>query len=204
MIAQSLTPHEIAAQFPADARLHPISVPAYLEMVKHGWINADDRVELIEGWIVEKMAKHQPHNTTQMRMNRWLNRTVPDSWSIGVEVPIVLDRSVPEPDLCILRGAIELYDVDSPVPTQIALVIEVSDSTVRSDRTKKRALYAAAGIVQMWLVDVSARQIEVGTVPNRETSAYDSIVVYGADDTVTLVLDGVTITSLRVSELLPV
>jgi Uma2 family endonuclease len=196
-------PDVSAVQPPPDLRLHRLTVGQYLAIIRAGIIGEADRVELIHGWMVEKMPKRQPHNTTQMRLNRWLSRVLPEIFVVGVEIPIALADSVPEPDVSVLRGEIARYDAEPPSPDDVSLVIEIADSTLNTDRAVKRRVYAGAGIAQMWIVNLIDRQIEVYTDPDRAAGVYRAETVHPADGTIALTLDGAAIASCPVADLLP-
>ncbi|MDZ4769666.1 MAG: Uma2 family endonuclease [Chloroflexota bacterium] len=203
MLAPALTPREIAAVLTEDARLHRFTVETFLGMMASGVFAKNERVELLEGWVVEKMAVNPAHVSVQRRLTAWLNRVVTAGWFADKEQPIILLNSLPIADVAVMRGEWNDYDHRHPEAFDIGLVIEVLDSTVASDRKNKCALYAAAGVARMWLVSVPDRTIEVGSNPNQDEKCYDSLVTYSADQHVPLVIDGVTIASIRVADVLP-
>jgi hypothetical protein len=196
-------PDMSAVQPPPDLRLHRLTVGQYLAMIRAGIIGEADRVELIHGWMVEKMPKREPHSVTQSLLLDWLASIRPAGWRLGVELPIVLADSVPEPDLYLAAGSPRDFLDGHPTADKLGLVIEIADSTLNSDRAVKRRVYAGAGIAQMWIVNLIDRQIEVYTDPDRAAGVYRTEAVHPADGTITLTLDGTAIASCPVADLLP-
>src|SRR5438105_578987 len=96
--------------------LRRFSVAEYHKMIKTGILKPDDRVELLEGWIVNKMPQKPPHSNSITRANRRLARILSDHWTLRVHAPITLSGSEPEPDIVLARGAEELYDQRHPRP----------------------------------------------------------------------------------------
>ena len=85
---------------------------------------------------------------------------------VAVQNPVVLsDLSEPQPDLAVLRPKVDFYGAGHPRPDDVLLVIEVADTTGRWDWTVKRPLYAAAGVAEVWILDVTARLVEVALEP---------------------------------------
>jgi|SRR5262245_37873344 len=184
--------------------LYRFSVDQYHRLIETGILTADDRVELLEGWIVEKMSRNPPHDSAVSRMNRLLSRLLPDDWTLRVQSAITLRGSEPEPDFAIARGPDATYDRRKPVPRDLALVIEVADSSLLEDRRVKTLLYARARISEYWLVNLPAAQVEVYTQPKAGKSpAYHKTTIYQSAEAVPLVLDGQEIGRLTVANFLP-
>ncbi len=176
------------------------TVEQYQQMVRAGVFSSKDRVELLEGWIVKKMSQNPPHISSVGRVNRWLGRVLPRTWSLRVQGPITLADSEPEPDITLARGEEGTYDNRHPVPTDIGVLMEVGDSTVISDRRYKGELYAKAKIPEFWLINLVDRKIEVHTKPR--SGKYQKVVEYDVNETVPLALDGVKIARIAVNELI--
>jgi len=102
---------------------------------------------------------------------------------VAVQNPVVLsDLSEPQPDLAVLRPRADFYGAGHPWPTDVLLVIEVADTTARWDRTVKRPLYAAAGVAEVWIVDVTARVVDVALQPGED--GYRNIRQIGVRETI--------------------
>ena len=119
--------------------------------------------------------------------------------------PITTDDSEPEPDITLLKGTELDYLKHHPRPEDVALVIEVSDTTLSQDRTIKKRLYAAAAIPVYWLVNLPDNQIELYTHPLNTVSGpdYGQRHTYSLNDAVPVTIAGETTGSIPATELLP-
>lgn len=150
-----------------DPARHLFTVDEYDRMGEVGLLGPDRRFELVAGDIVEMSPIGSAHAGTVNHLNRWFGQRVGEGAVVTVQSPLRLsDLSEPEPDLMLLRPLEDLYRSRHPRPEDVLLLIEVSASTAGWDRRVKRPLYAAAGIGEMWIVDLSARVVEVATKPN--------------------------------------
>jgi Uma2 family endonuclease len=111
---------------------------------------------------------------------------------------------VPEPDVSVARGTDADYETRHPQPADLGLVVEVSDSTLADDQGIMLRMYASAGIVEYWIVNIPDRQIEVYTQPSgpAATPGFAQAQVYAAGSAVPLVLDGVTVGSIAVNDVI--
>jgi Uma2 family endonuclease len=152
-----------------DVRLHPLSVEDYHRMIGAGILTKDDRIELLDGMLVEKVTENPPHRAVVDRLNRHFARGVSDDLMVRVGGPITLPpRSEPEPDLAVINAA----DVNFAAhPGTAHLLIEVSDSSRRIDRGRKLAIYARAGLPEYWIVDLVECCVEVHRSPEGEAYA---------------------------------
>ncbi len=174
----------------------------YRHLAEIGVLTEDDRVELLEGWIVPKMTKNPPHEWTVTRINRTLDRATNDDWLVRTQCAINTFDSEPEPDGAVVRGPEERFADRHPHGNEIGLIIEVADSTLAKDR-RKAAIYAAEGVPCYWLVNLVDRQIEVHTDPDCESHQYRKIMHLSAGDSVDFVLDETTLASYSVDSFLP-
>ncbi len=143
------------------------TVHEYHRMGEAGILHEDDRVELIEGEIVEMAAIGTRHFACVNQLTRLLVRGVGDAAIVSVQNPVRLDeRTEPQPDLGVLR--IRDYRESLPMPGDVLLLIEVSDTTLAYDRGVKLPLYARAGITEVWIVDLAGEVIERYTDPSAE------------------------------------
>lgn len=178
-----------------------LSVDQYHAMIGHGILGPDDRLELLEGVLVEKMSKNPPHCIANFRVRRALEAIVPAGWHVAEQRPITLAKSEPEPGVVIIRGEMDDYHHGHPRPSDVALVIEISDSSLDRDRIFKKGIYAAAGIPYYWVLDLTHRRLEVYLQPR--DGEYTRVDVYGPDDAAPVALDGREIGSMPVSNLIP-
>ncbi len=175
-----------------DSPIWRLSIAQYHQMVRSGILTDDDPVELLEGWLVTTMPKNPPHRLTTQLLREALAQLVPVGWYVDAQEPITTSDSEPEPDVVIVRGDRRQYRDRHPGPTEVALVVEVSDSTLQRDRTMKQRLYAAAGIVAYWIVNLVEGQVEVYEEPINPVDApcYARRADYRRGESVPLTLDG--------------
>lgn len=173
-------------------RRHRWTADEYHRMGEVGLLGPDDRVELIEGEIIEMAPIGDPHAAVSNRLNRLLVLAVGDNGIVAVGNPVRLTLySEPQPDFSVLRPRAG-YDTRGPRPEDVMLAVEVSDTTLRKDRRVKLALYARAGIPEFWIVNLQSREVEIYRSPAGDT--YGSVERKGAGDVTTIGgLPGVTI-----------
>lgn len=160
------------------ARKHyPISVEMYHIMAEHGAFAPDERVELIDGEIIAMSPIGSRHARVVDYLNRFLSKVVESSYIVRIQNPIIAtDNSEPQPDVSILLYRDDFYSKAHPTGSDVAVVIEVSDSTVTFDRSRKIPKYAAAGIPEAWLIDLESEHVEVHSMPKE--SAYGLVKIY--------------------------
>ncbi len=141
------------------------TVHEYHRMGEAGILHEDDRVELIEGEIVEMAAIGTRHFTCVNILNRLLMRAVGDEAIVSVQNPVRLDEhNEPQPDLAVIRT--RDYRQSLPKPEDVLFLIEVSDTTLAYDRNIKLPLYARSEIPEVWIVDIADETIERHTEPS--------------------------------------
>lgn len=176
-------------------------VERYQEMVQSGALGADDRIELLEGVLVEKMPKSPLHVYSTRVTMRLLNAMIPSGWHLRSQDPVTLTDSEPEPDLMVVRGDGHEYLNRHPHGSEIGLVVEVADSSLRRDRGIKKRIYARAGIPVYWLIDLNSRTVEVYTGP--QGSDYAVRQVLEPSQELLFSLDGQLLGRVAVSQVLP-
>jgi Uma2 family endonuclease len=134
----------------------------YFSMAEAGVLGPDDSVELLDGQIVEMSPENSPHRVSIMKASRAFMLALEGrNYALQTQSTLPLDeRNVPEPDLAVLRGTPD--DVLETEP-EIALVVEVADTSLDQDRTVKQALYAQNEIPEYWIVNLRERTVEVYT-----------------------------------------
>ncbi len=151
---------------PAEVKRHRFTVEEYHRMVEIGLLSEDDRVELIDGEIVEMAAIGWRHANCVNDLNMLLVRFAQDRYVVSVQNPITIsEHGEPQPDLVLLRN----QPVGRlPGPEDVLLLIEVSDTTLSYDRNVKLPRYARAGIPEVWIFDLEGCRVEVHAVPSTE------------------------------------
>lgn len=181
------------------------SIDQYHAMIRAGILTEDDPVELLEGWLVTKMPKNPHHRVATRLIRQALEGIIPTGWYVDTQEPLTTADSEPEPDVMVVRGETRQYLDRHPGPQDVALVVEVADSTLQRDRLLKKRLYAAAGIPLYWIVNLLDSQIEVYSEPSgpREQPDYRQQQNYGLSDSVPVVIEGHELGHLAVRDLLP-
>src|SRR5271168_2093048 len=128
------------------------TVADYHRLIKAGGLTEDDPVELLEGWIVPKMPHNPLHDSTLDGAQDILRNLLPIGWRVRVQMAITTADSEPEPDLAVVRGPAERYRKRHPGPKDIAMLVEVSEATLRRDRVHKGRVYSKAGISIYWII----------------------------------------------------
>jgi Uma2 family endonuclease len=182
-----------------------LSVDRYERMVASGIITPDDRVELLEGVLVNKMSKSPERVLGTILVTDALRAVLPGGWSLRSEQPIRMDDSEPGPDAAVVRGAPRNYAARHPIPAEVPLVVEVADSSLRRDREDKRRIYARNGIAVYWIVNVADRLIDVFTGPAGPalTPDYAATTTYRPGDLVPVEVAGAQVGTVPVAGLLP-
>ena len=143
----------------------PFTVEDFHRLARVGVLREDDRVELVDGQVVEMSPIGVPHAACVRRLIGVLSRHLGHVAVVDAQNPIVLGaRDQPQPDLAVLRPRGDGYR-EHPRAADLLLVIEVSDSSRAYDRDVKLPLYARAGIVEVWIVDLAGDRIEVYRAP---------------------------------------
>lgn len=142
------------------------TVDEYYAMAEAGILHEDDRVELIEGEIVQMAAIGSRHAACVNRLTRLLVERAGDDAVVTVQNPVRLsDLSEPQPDFALLRPREDFYAGGHPGPADTLLVVEVAHTTLGYDREIKLPLYATAGVPEVWIVDVEGGVVEVHAEP---------------------------------------
>ena len=150
-----------------ELKRRQFSVKDYHRMIETGILTKDDRVELLEGEIVEMGRPGPPQQGTVDRLNRLFTSRLGDRVIVRVQGPVLLAsvESEPEPDVALLVPRPDFYTTGHPEPDDILLLIEVMDSSAVKDRRVKLPLYARAGVAETWLVDLTTDRVEVHRRP---------------------------------------
>ncbi|MGC1220002.1 MAG: Uma2 family endonuclease [Phormidesmis sp.] len=159
----------MTATSPAQTKLRLITTNEYHRMAEVGILSADERVELIAGQITRKMPKGPRHSALCKRIEKLIERLLEDNVLVRLQDPIQLDLySEPEPDIAVVHPNNSFYEDHHPTPSEIYLIIEISDSTIERDLTLKADLYAAARVMDYWVVNVQAQQLHVFRQPQAD------------------------------------
>jgi Uma2 family endonuclease len=194
----------LTLRVPTDP-IWPLRIEQYHQMIRAGILTDDDPVELLEGWLVTKMPKNPPHSLTTQLTRDALTALVPAGYYVDDREPLTTEESEPEPDVMVVRGRRRDYSDHHPGPQDIALVVEVSDTTLQRDRTLKKHIYARSLIPVYWIINLSEQQIEQYTQPSgpSENPDYQRREDYPMSTHIPIHLDDQRIGQIAVAELLP-
>ena len=166
-----------------SVRRHRLTVQDYHRLGEAGVLGEDDRVELLEGQLVDMSPIGPLHAFVIDLLTRLLVAAVGDRGWVRVQNPVVLDNgSEPQPDIVVARPAPGGYRDAHPRPDDVLLLIEVADSSLDFDSGAKRDLYARAAIREFWIVDLPANRVLVHRAP--AGGAYASVRPVGLAGTV--------------------
>jgi Uma2 family endonuclease len=195
---------KVDIETPAPFPLRRFTVAEYRRLGETGVLTEDDRVELLEGWIVPKMNLNPPHSVCVQLVDDAVRKPLPAGWCVRIQDAITTGDSEPEPDFAVVRGSIREYASRHPGPADIGLVVEIADTSLARDHHRRRT-YGRARIPCYWIVNLVDRRVEAYTLPTGPDAdpGYRRREDYGPDEELPLVLDGRETARLRVRDLLP-
>jgi Uma2 family endonuclease len=181
-----------------------MTVPEYLSLLERG-IYEDRHVELWEGWVVERMPHGPLPVTLILLISEWLLERRPKAAAVRPQAPVQLRASCPEPDIAVVRGVTTDFRERLPVASEILLLVEVSDSTLKDDRRIKARMYAGANVPEYWIVNCEEEQVEVYTNPHATAKMpnYRKLTTYLPGQTIPVQIAGKKLGDLAVSDLFP-
>jgi Uma2 family endonuclease len=160
------------------------------------------QVELVDGTLMERPEMTAPRVLVIARLRSQLERTIPPGWHVREEKAIrIPDYNARLPDISVVRGHFEDYPIQHPLPKDAALLAEVALTSLGRDHGLKLALYGSQGIPVYWIVSVKARQIEVHAGPSAD--GYSACVTYKPGESAPVVIDGVEVGRIAVTDILP-
>jgi Uma2 family endonuclease len=170
-----------------SVRRRRLTVDEFERMERVGILHEDERVELIDGELIEMAPIGSKHAGCVKGCVQAFRRYPAEWFILSVQDPVrISDFSEPQPDIALLRPRSDNYTESNPVAGDVLLVIEVSDTTASYDRRVKLPAYAAAGIPEAWLINLPRRSIEVHREPR--DGRYQQVTVYRRGERITLLL----------------
>jgi Uma2 family endonuclease len=182
--------------------LRRFSVEEYEQLGQMGMLTEDDNVELLEGLIFKKMTKNPLHDWTIDFLTSILSQQLPSGWLLRIQNVLRTDDSEPEPDVVVAIGDLTTFRRRHPTGEQVALVIEVAESSLDQD-WRKRRIYARAGVPVYWIVDLNDSRLEVFTQPNRAAGKYETQVRLVAPGEAAVALSAAAQLVVNLQELFP-
>jgi Uma2 family endonuclease len=199
-----ITPAQtMVAPPPTLAPLTPlrITVDEYERIIASGSLNEPRKVELIDGYIVKKMAKSAEHGFSTKEVLKALEKLIPPGWTARKEEPVRIPMyDEPEPDITIVRGSDADYRHRIPEVSDVGLLVEVSRTNVSVDR-QQGIVYGRAGISVYWIVNLADRHVEVYTDP--VPTGYAVRKEFPSGQQVPVVIDGRQSGQIAVDDILP-
>lgn len=198
-------PSAVPVTYRADPSVYRFSVAQYQRMIDAGVLTADDRAELLEGYVVYKMPRNPPHDGTIQFISSTLRRVIPTGWDLRVQLTVVIPDGQPEPDFAVARGDSRTYLTRHPTGADVGLVVEVANTSLLRDQLDKARNYARANIPVYWIINLVDRRVEVYTQPSGPTAtpSYGAMQTFTPGTAVPLILDGNTVAAVPVADLLP-
>lgn len=142
------------------------NVTEYHKMAATGILTPKDRVELIRGEIISMSSIGLKHAACVNRLNRLFHQKLDDQVIVSVQNSIQLDNlSEPQPDIVLLKARSDFYENKVPQPSDVYLLIEVSDSILNYDQTIKLPLYAEHQIPEVWIINLNNKTLEIYRQP---------------------------------------
>lgn len=153
-------------------------------MVEAGLIDPDERIELIDGEIIDMGSEGEAHWNARAKLVNWLVRRLPESIMLAPDGPLRLSaENEPEPDFYLYRADMNVNDVRGD---SVLLVVEISDTSLSKDKLVKAPLYAAHGVKEYWIVDLASRTTLVHRHP--QAGAFSEPEVVGFDEPLSIAL----------------
>jgi Uma2 family endonuclease len=189
-----------------EPALRPWTVDEYHRLIEVGVLQESERVELLKGCIVHKMPANTPHDTALQKTSKRISAVLPAGWDLRAQMAITLPDSEPEPDCAVVVGDEDSYSERQPVPTDVALVIEIADRSESLDRRFMGPLYGHNSIPIFLIVNIPDRQIEVYSDPtgdSAEAEGYRHRQDFCDVETIPVTIAGQVIAQIPVASLLP-
>lgn len=209
MISAPKNPLELTSLQEGEGRLQlddlrRMSLAEYHRLIEIGFFTPDDKVELLDGYLVRKMPQDDPHAVIVDILPDLLKDRLPSGWTVRAQLPITLSgNSEPEPDAVVCLGPKKRYLGGHPTGKDIPIAIEVADTTIRRDRTIKLSIYSRNRIPSYWIVNIPARTVEVYTSPVVGRSPrYRTRTDYVLGTRIPIIIEGETVAELGVDEIL--
>ena len=193
-----------------DADLYPpapgekITVDDYRRQMALGKMSQGN-AELLEGVVVSKARRSLRHEGALEKIQEVVGKLLPEGWHLRIMQPLVTADSLPEPDAAVASNTLDDYATCPPRPDQVPLVIEAAEGSLVSDRRLKGRIYARAGIINYWVLNLIDSQLEVFTNPSGPVAmpGYREQRIFRLEDKISLVIGLDDLGTIRVADIIP-
>jgi hypothetical protein len=181
-----------------------MTLDEYRRRAAAGAFSTSQAFELLEGVVVPKTRQTLRHETAVEKLRDLIGIMIPNGWHLLAQ-PIACGDSQPEPDLAVAADVLNEFANHPPTAENVPLVVEAADGSLLSDRKLKGRIYARAGIVCYWLLNLIDSQLEVYTNPSGPVPmpGYQEKRVYRVEDKISLVIGLDDLGTLRIGDILP-
>jgi Uma2 family endonuclease len=161
-----------------NTQIRPLTIDDYHRMIETGIIHEGEHIELISGQIFNMAAKGTRHTVANTELLGELLLLLGRRAKIRCQDPIILpNNSEPEPDIVVAKLRADNYVDSHPAPADIILLVEVADSTLNFDRNTKAPIYAAAGIIEYWIINLIDSRLEIYSQPEGDIYTNTQIIL---------------------------
>jgi hypothetical protein len=180
-------------------------VDEYRQKAAMGELGESSPEELLEGNLVRKEFQSLRHEASLEALQQVFKVMLPEATHARIQQPLDLGDSRPEPDVAIVTNTLDNYASRHPAGKEVVMIVEVADASIVKDRRLKSRIYARAGILTYWLLNVMDSQLEVFTNPSGpvQMPGYHEHRTYRVEDRVSLVIGLNDLGAIRVRELIP-
>jgi Uma2 family endonuclease len=173
---------------------HRLTVDDYHKMGQAGIFGEDERIELIEGELFDMAPIGSNHAGVVYLLNQRLTRAAGDNAIVGAQNPLALGKhSEPQPDVLVLRPRDDFYRKAHPTPADVFLLVEVCETLGDLDRAVKIPLYAQHEVPEVWLIDLSARHVEMYRKPRTADRRYAQVMTLREGEAACQLLPNLTV-----------
>jgi Uma2 family endonuclease len=199
--------HSDNAFLPPPRLLYRMTLEKYEAMVQSGLFTRHDRFHLVEGLLLTKMTMNPPHASVCTTTEAAIQVVLPTGWHLRGQKPLRIPSRVsePEPDIVVARGNPKDYLKRHPEPEDVALVVEVADSSLEEDRTIMLRAFGGGGVVRYWIVNLVDLQVEVYSQPSGpdEPIGYRNCEVFRPGQQIPVVIGDIQVGQIAVDDVLP-
>jgi hypothetical protein len=182
-----------------------ITVDEYRRKAALGQFGIERSFELLEGAVVSRATQSLRHEGALEKIQEVLGKMLPEGWHLRTKQPLATADSLPEPDVAVASDTLDDYATMPPRSDQVPLVIEAAEGSLATDRRLKGRVYARAGIISYWVLNLIDSQLEVFTNPSGPVAmpGYHEQRIYRSEDKISLVIGLDDLGTIRVADIIP-